>query len=417
MFDIRFSNWLLARAHWILADLCASSFTPGRIDLRPVMVVVIVLFGCQNLVGQDVLVKDYQPKSMLRNTRVTPLTRARFPAIDVHTHFAARQSGDTEALAGYVESMDRNRIAVSVSLDERLDASTGEHLRFLNDRYPDRFGVFVHLDFQGDGLADQPGSWDCHRGDFGHRVARQLHEASKSGVLGVKFFKQFGLGYRNPDGSLIEIDHPRWDPVWEACADLDLPVIIHTGDPAAFFQPIDRFNERYEELARHPDWSFHGADFPSRDELHAARNRVIQRHPETTFIGAHLAGNPEDLATVGGWLEQFPNLYVELASRIGELGRQPYTAREFLIKYQDRILFGTDGPWPELRLAYYWRFLETRDEYFPYSEKTPPPQGLWQIYGVDLPDDVLQKIYSANTLRLLPRLEPQFQRVVESWRP
>ena len=175
--------------------------------------------------------------------------------------------------------------------------------------------------------------------------------------------------------------------------------------------PIDETNERWEELSRHPDWSFRGEQFPTREELFAQRNRVIERHRQTVFIGAHVANNAEDLATVGGWLDKYPNLHVELASRIGELGRQPYTAREFFLDYQDRILFGTDGPWPERRIQLYWRFLETTDEYFPYSEKEFPPQGFWRIYGIGLPDTVLRKVYYQNAARIIPgvakRLEKQ----------
>ena len=178
-----------------------------------------------------------------------------------------------------------------------------------------------------------------------NKYVRQLNKRS-----GLKVFKQFGLGYRNPDGSLIRIDDQRFDPIWEICGRLNIPVIIHTADPAAFFEPIDETNERWEELSRHPDWSFHGSGFPSRKELHQARNRVIERHPDTHFIGAHVANQAEDLSEVSQWLDRYPNLWIETASRIAELGRQPYTARDFLIKYSDRILFGTDGPWPELRL-------------------------------------------------------------------
>ncbi|MEL7267358.1 MAG: amidohydrolase family protein, partial [Planctomycetota bacterium] len=181
------------------------------------------------------------------------------------------------------------------------------------------------------------------------------------------------------------------------------------ADPAAFFQPIDETNERYEELSRHPSWSFYTPpnapvekQFPSRLELLEARNRLLERHKNTTFIGAHVANYPEDLETVSRWLRRYPNLVVEFASRINELGRQPYSARKFLIQFQDRVLFGTDGPWPEQRLRYYWRFLETRDEDFPYSEKIPPPQGLWNIQGVGLPDQVLKKIYHQNAARIIP---------------
>jgi predicted TIM-barrel fold metal-dependent hydrolase len=298
--------------------------------------------------------------------------------------------------------MDRHQIAVCVSLDGKLGELLDEHCDYLWSRYRDRFVVFANVDWMGAGEEDDPASWDCQRPDFSRRVARQLAEAQDRGVSGLKLFKQFGLGYRNPDGSLIAIDDPRWNPIWEACGRLGLPVIIHTADPAAFFLPIDETNERWEELHRHPEWSFPPDRFPSRESLLEARNRVIARHPRTTFIGAHVANNPEDLATVGRWLDQYPNLYVEPASRIGELGRQPYTARRFFLKYADRILFGTDGPWPEARIRLYWRFLETYDEYFPYSEKAFPPQGLWHIYGIGLPDRVLKKIYYQNAVRVIP---------------
>jgi predicted TIM-barrel fold metal-dependent hydrolase len=386
---------------------------------RPIVAAVLLLMpgvGNGHIHGQDAApssplpLTEFKPRSMLRNIRFTPLQAAKYPVIDIHTHFGLRFRGSRERLDEFVEVMDRQNIALCVSLDARLGDTLEEHQRYLYDRYQDRFAVFVHLDFRGDGRQDQPATWDCHREDFPRRMARLLWDARQQGVCGVKFFKQFGLGYRNPDGTLIRIDDPRWDPIWQACGDLDLPVIIHTGDPAAFFQPIDQFNERYEELSRHPDWSFYGASFPTRDELLEARNRVIARHPGTRFIGAHVAGNPEDLQTVGCWLDKWPNLYVETASRIAELGRQPYTAREFLVKYQDRVLFGTDGPWPAPRLTYYWRFFETRDEYFPYSEKDPPPQGLWQIYGVELPDAVLQKLYFRNACRLIPALLDKYQR-------
>jgi len=182
-------------------------------------------------------------------------------------------------------------------------------------------------------------------------------------------------------------------------------VLIHTADPVAFFEPIDAENERWEELSRHPDWSFHGEDFPSHDELLAARNRVIARHPGTVFIGAHVANYPEDLARVGEWLDAYPNLYVEIAARIAELGRQPYTAERFFRRYADRILFGTDGPRSHGRLVPHWRFLETRDEYFRYADEPFPPQGLWNIYGLGLPDDVLRKVYHENAARLIPGVE------------
>ena len=356
----------------------------------------------------DLLLKDFRPRPMLRGQQ-TELTQAAYPVVDVHTHFGFRLRGDRDQLDQYVEAMNRHNIAICISLDAVLGEFT-DHANFVWDRYPNRFGVFARVDWVGDGRQEDPATWDCHRPDFGRRVREQIRQAHEQGCSGLKFLKQFGLGYRNPDGSLIQIDDPRWDPIWETCGELSMPVLIHTADPAAFFEPTDRYNERWEELSRHPDWSFHGDEFPSRESLLAARNRVIGRHPKTRFICAHMANNPEDLATVAGWLDRYPNMYVEFASRIGELGRQPYTAREFLIEYRDRVLFGTDGPWPELRWTYYWRFMETLDEYFPYSEKEFPPQGFWRIYGVGLPRRVQADIYYRNALQLLPGLQEKYQK-------
>ena len=358
--------------------------------------------------GRPLAIDQFRPRSMLKVSR-TDIRAAKFPVVDVHTHFGFRLKNSAE-LDDYVDVMNRHHIGVCVSLDAKLNSGWDEHQRFLWTKYKDRFAIFVHLDWRGDGKAEDPATWDCQRPDFGRRVARQLAVARERGASGLKLFKRFGLTYRNADGSLIRVDDPRWDPIWEACGELRMPAIIHSADPAAFFEPIDQRNERWEELHRHPDWSFSADKYPSRGELLAARNRVIARHPRTIFIGAHVANNPEDLATVGQWLDRYPNLYVEFASRIGELGRQPYTARKFLVKYADRVLFGTDGPFPEARLIQYWRFLETMDEYFPYSEKEFPPQGFWNIYGVGLPDAVLRKIYYENAVRIIPHVRERIER-------
>ncbi len=360
----------------------------------------------------DPTLRNFDPTPALK-VSATDLKKAKFPVIDIHTHFGMRLKGDQAELEKYLRVMDSNNIAVSVSLDARL-GDEEDHLRFIGQGDEKRIAAFVHIDFQGAGETDRPKTWACNQPGFVRTCVEQLRAATAKGIVGVKFFKSFGLQYKNTDGSLIKIDDPRFDPIWKTCGELELPVIMHVADPVAFFQPIDAHNERWEELSRHPEWSFYGDSFPSREELLAARNRVIARHPKTTFIGAHFANNSEDLETVGKWLDQYPNLVIEFASRINELGRQPYTARKFMLKYQDRILFGTDGPWPELRLSYYWRFLETYDEYFPYSEKSPQPQGMWRIYGIGLPDGVLKKIYHDNALRVFPGLRNVFSGAIEA---
>jgi len=310
--------------------------------------------------------------------------------------------------------MDSQNIAVCVSLDGQLGEALEEHKEYLWTKYRDRFVIFANIDWQGMGERDDPATWDCHRADFGRRMAIALADAKRRGAAGLKIFKMLGLRYRNPDGSLMAIDDPRWDPIWEACGKLQMPVLIHTADPVAFFQPVDRFNERWEELRRHPNWSYFGDKYPSHDELLAARNRVIERHPQTIFIGAHMANYPENLAEVGQWLEKYPNLHVDITARIAELGRQPFTARKFFLEYQDRILFGTDGPREPGRLLPHWRMLETRDEYFSYAEDQYPPQGLWNIYGLGLPDEVLRKIYSENAAKFIPGVRERIEKYASS---
>lgn len=349
----------------------------------------------------ELKLSEFTPQPRLR-VKQTELTQAKFPVVDVHTHFWVRLRHDPEQLHEFVRLMDRNRIALCVSLDGRLGHQLDEHIQYLWDEYRERFLIFANIDWQGAGDSEQPQSWDCNQSDFAHRTVIALRAAAQRGVSGLKVFKTFGLSYRNADGSLLAIDDPRFDPIWQACGELGLPVIMHTADPSAFFEPLTPSNERYEELSRHPDWHFPSDRFPSRDELHAARNRLFSRHRGTTFIAAHLGNDGEDLQQTAQLLDDHPNVVVEFASRIAELGRQPFTARQFLIDYQDRVLFGTDGPQPETRIRLYWRFLETHDEYFPYSEKDFPPQGFWRIYGVDLPDEVLKKIYHENAARIIP---------------
>jgi predicted TIM-barrel fold metal-dependent hydrolase len=360
--------------------------------------------------GRDLALRLFRPQPAVQVEQHL-LQHARFPVVDTHTHFKIRAMLEPEKIDAFVAVMDRNRIAICASIDGGWGDALDDHTRRLWARHRERFVVFANIDWRGQGKAEEPATWDCQRPEFPQLAARMLGDAKARGASGLKVFKDFGLGYRNADGSFLRVDDERWDPIWRACGELGLPVLIHTADPSAFFAPIDERNERWEELHRRPEWSFHDARFPRRGDLHAARNRVVARHPRTIFIAAHLANDGEDLKTLGEWLDQMPNLHVDLASRISELGRQPYTARRFLTRYADRVLFATDGPWREARLRLYWRFLETYDENFPYAENEFPPQGLWNIHGVGLDDDVLRKIYHENAARLIPGVRERLARL------
>ena len=252
--------------------------------------------------GHPLALEQFHPKSQLTTPNHQP-DRAKFPVVDVHIHPRLRFRNVPERLDEFVQIMDEQNIALCVSLDGQLDDQLEEHKDYLWKKYRDRFLIFANVNWQGNGRKDDPATWDCHRPGFARRIATQLEAAKQQGAVGLKVFKQLGLGYKNPDGSLIAIDDVRWDPIWKMCGQMGMPVIIHTADPVAFFEPIDQFNERWEELSRHPEWSFYGDQFPSHAELLAARNRVMARHPETTFIGAHVANHPENLSQVAQWLD------------------------------------------------------------------------------------------------------------------
>jgi predicted TIM-barrel fold metal-dependent hydrolase len=243
---------------------------------------------------------------------------------------------------------------------------------------------------------------------FGALEAERLRDSVARGARGLKVWKLLGLRARDVDGRLVAIDDERLDPLWRMAAQLRVPVLIHIADPIAFFRPADADNERCEELAVHPDWHFWpprttpgGPGFPGFDELLTAFDRLVGRHPGVTFIGAHVGCAAEDLALVGGMLSRHPNLYVDIAARIGELGRQPNTARRFFLDWPDRIMFGTDTAIDVPSCRIYYRFLETEDDSFEYAPEPIPPQGRWRISGLGLPDEVLRRVYAENARRVL----------------
>ena len=356
---------------------------------------------------------DFRPRSMLVVPQNEP-QRARFPVIDVHTHvymFPSLPGKDLganpvliprEQVDQIVKWMDELNVQTLVNSTGGNGANLARAVADLAGRYPGRFLVETEPNWE---KIAEPG--------YAQWQADELARARKAGAVGVKVLKLLGLYLREKvtEGPLIRIDDPRFDPMWEAAGALGLPIFIHTADPDAFFTPIDAQNERWEELANHPDWSFQGQDYPGKAELLAARNRVIARHPKTIFVGHHLANHPENLGEVAEWLDRYPNLYVETGARLGELGRQPRNARRFIEKYQDRVMMGTDAtpnaeayPQQDLKPATYrgyFRFFETLDEYFDYSPAPVPPQGRWRIYGIGRPDPILKKVYHNNAARLL----------------
>ena len=338
---------------------------------------------------RDLKLRDWQPRSMLK-TKVTRVNLPRFPVIDVHNHLGGGAATLTEErVRRYLQEMDDAGVRTVVNLDGGWDDKLKETVAALDEAHPGRFLTFALIDLRG---FDENG--------WSERETERLRRSFEAGAKGLKFHKSLGLSYRSREGKLLTIDDERLDPIWALCGQMNRPVMIHTADPAAFFTPLDRFNERWHELNDHPNWLFHGDKFPSREELLEQRNRAIAKHPETTFIGAHFGNNPEDLDTVGQWLDKYPNFYVDIDARINELGRQPYSCRRFFLKYQDRILFGTDTTPKSDAYRLYYRFLETDDEYFDTAE-SHHRQGFWMIYGIFLPEDVLEKIYFSNAVRLL----------------
>jgi len=364
--------------------------------------------------GRPLLLQDFRPRSMLHVPR-TRVETPRFPVIDVHTHLTfggpsrhGVDDGDgvsfNTSAADALAVMDRKGVKAMVNLTGGTGPGLEKTLDEFDRAHPGRFYTCT-----------QPIYGQLLDPRYPQLQADAIEKAAKAGARGLKILKTLGLFLREriTEGPLVKVDDRRFDPMWEACAAHGLPVYIHIADPEAFFLPIDCTNERWDELGNHPDWSFHGGDFPSFGELMAARDRLYARHPKTHFLSLHVGHDAENLAFVGESLDRFPNMSVELGARIGELGRQPRTAQRFFDRHQDRILFGTDAVPPpagdstpqqvfkdELYEIYY-RFLETGDEYFDYAPAAVAPQGRWRIYGLSLPEGILKKVYHENAVRLL----------------
>jgi predicted TIM-barrel fold metal-dependent hydrolase len=332
--------------------------------------------------------EEYDPPSSL----VVPehkLTHAKFPFIDVHNH---QFSMDAQNLASLEAEMDKLNMKVMVNLSGRGRGSTEfleKTLANVKAHAPKRFIVFTNMDFAA---IDDP--------EWQGRMLKQLEEDVKKGANGLKIYKTLGLFAKDGKGERIHIDDPRIGPIWDKCGELGIPVLIHAADPKQFWEPIDKNNERWLELKLHPGRR-HDTDPVSWQTVIDEQHNMFKQHPKTKFINAHLGWYGSDLKKLGELLDRFPNMYTEIGAVIAELGRQPRTAREFLIKYQDRVMFGKDSWVPE-EYTTYFRVLETADEYFPYHKRY---HAFWRMYGLDLPDDVLKKIYYKNAIKVIPNID------------
>ncbi len=332
-------------------------------------------------------IREYRPTSTL----VVPehqVPRAKFPVIDIHSHQPAPIS--PQQFDDLVASMDPLNLRVLVNASgvsgDRLSQAV-QALR--SSRHRDRMVQFTTINFRDVG----PG--------FGQRAARQLEADVKAGALGLgEINKGFGLQVRKADGSRLTLDDPELDPIWQTAARLNIPVFIHTADPQEFFEEITLTNERWLELALYPDRRFPSPPNPSFNDLMGERNRLFRRHPKTTFIAAHLGWHANDLARLGRLFDEMPNVYAEVGAVLYDIGRQPRSAHDFFVKYQDRILFGKDSYQPD-EFPYFWRVFETNDEYFDYYRDY---HAFWKLYGIGLPDPVLRKLYYQNALKVVPGL-------------
>lgn len=348
-----------------------------------------------NLKGKaHMKLEEYKPRSRLV-TPVTEVRSARFPVIDAHNHLGEPFGGgwDKRPLSELLAVLDEAGVEVYVDLDGGWgELFLQQHLDHFKAAAPERFRIFGGVNWD---------AWAEQGSRFGEWAAARLREQAAWGAQGLKIWKPFGLHVRDDRGELARVNDPRLAPLWQTAGELNLPVMIHVADPVAFFDPLDEYNERWEELHGHPDWHFPSPPFPPFERIVNDLAELVSAHPQTTFIGAHVGCYSENLAWVSAVLERCPNFYVDISARISELGRQPYTARRFFIKHADRILFGTDAGADVDVYRLYYRFLESEDEYFHYGLGDAPGQGRWRIYGLQLPDDVLEKVYNLNARNAL----------------
>ncbi len=334
--------------------------------------------------------EDYEPTSMLVNDQ-HPVRKAKFPFVDIHGH--QNLSMDDASLASLVAQMDHIGLRTMNNLSGGSGPSLAAQVRNAQMKYPGRFTVFANVDWS---RINEP--------DFAQHAAAQLQrDVEEGGAVGLKIFKNLGMDTYWADGSRVRTDDPRLAPIWDMAGSLGIPVLIHTAEPPAFFLPVDKHNERYLELTQFPGRTRPPDKYPPFDSLIAEQHRMFKRHAKTTFISAHLSWLGQDLGRLGRTLDTIPNMNIEVAAALYEIGRQPRAGRAFVVKYQDRILMGKDTFGGEDEYAVYFRIFETNDEYFPWYRRR---HAFWGMYGLGLPDSVLKKVYYQNALRIVKGIDP-----------
>ncbi len=345
---------------------------------------IIAISG--SILAQDLTFEEYNPTSTLV-VPGTVIKKAKFPFIDVHGHQYRMPNQD---LAPVIAAMDTLNMGIMVNLSGRSGESLQKSVKNIADHYPNRFVVFANINFN-----------DVGSEGWTQNAVNQLEEDCKNGAKGLKVYKSLGLSNKDINGNRIAVDDPRLDAIWSKCGELGIPVLIHTADPKSFWDPFDGDNERWLELKTRPRRKRSDTNPAPWQQLIDEQHRMFKKHPNTTFINAHMGWYANNLPKLSKLLDEIPNMNVGIGAIIAELGRQPRQAKAFFIKYQDRILFGKDS-WKPEEFPTYFRVLESADEYFPYHKKY---HAYWAMYGLDLPDDVLKKVYYKNALRIVPGLD------------
>ena len=349
-------------------------------------IITAIILPITFVTAQEMDFEEYNPKSTLV-VPVNEVKTAKFPFIDVHSH---QRDMSPDALKALVKDMDALNEGIMVNLSGGSGERINAMLKSIKDNYPNRFVVFANVDFDGVGTQG-----------WAQKAAAQLETDIKNGAKGLKIYKSLGLRYKDSNGERLAIDDPRLEPIWDKCAEMGVPVLIHAADPKSFWNPMDSTNERWLELKTRPRRKRSATNPAPWEQIINEQHNMFKKHPKTKFINAHMGWYANNLQKLGELMDAMPNMYVGIGAVIAELGRQPKNAHTFFIKYQDRILFGKDS-WRPNEFPTYFRVLETDDEYFPYYKKY---HAFWAMYGLNLPDEVLKKVYYKNALDLIPGLD------------